>query len=343
MDIVTILRELQGRRRSVLVVLLVAIVAAIAVTHKLPGFQSRSHDVGIASAQILLDTPSSQIADVAPRGADSLGLRANLLASLMVAGAVEDEIARKAGLPASQLGSTTDATIDATPGAALDASPSSGSHPYLLTTHIMSDATDDPLPIIEVDTQAPTSAGAVRLAQASVDGLRGYLESTAAAESIPDAQRLQVTGLGVTQGATETRGPTVLVGGLVLVLVLVLGCAGILIGSVLRRRWRAAEHEQFEGERRLPPVQEPVALPYGHQTLALPYGEQPVAPPHGSHTPSPVGSRLVRREQRIELADSVPPRDPDMQPVGEPGDSEHRDMRRTGAASKLSRVSRFVR
>ena len=58
----------------------------------------------------------------------------------------------------SQLGSTTDATIDATPGAALDASPSSGSHPYLLTTHIMSDATDDPLPIIEVDTQAPTSA-----------------------------------------------------------------------------------------------------------------------------------------------------------------------------------------
>ena len=167
---------------------------------------------------------------------------------------------------------------------------------------------------------------------------------TAAAESIPDAQRLQVTGLGVTQGATETRVTMVLVGGLVLGVVLVLGCAGILIGSALRPRWRAAEHEQFEGERRLPPVQEPVCFARRpiKRSLCRTASNLWLRRTDLTHLRlSDRGSSVASSESSSPTA--YRPRDPDMQPVGEPGDSEHRDMRRTGAASKLSRVSRFVR
>jgi hypothetical protein len=254
MDIVTILRELRRRRRSVVAAGLVAVLAAVLVMYQVPGFKSRSHDVGVATTQILLDTPSSQVVAVAPKGSESLGMRANLLASLMVDGDVESEIAHRAGLQPNQLGGTTDAAMNNSPGSSLSTpAPSTRSRPYVLTTHILSDATNMPLPIIEVDVQAPTSDAAVRLAQAAVLGLKDYLTSTAAEERIPDVQRLDVEGLGVPQGATVTQGPTVVVGVLVAMFVFVLGCASILAGSTLRRRWRAAaEREALEAQSLLP-------------------------------------------------------------------------------------------
>lgn len=337
MDLVTILRQLMRRRRSVLVAFLVAVLAAVAVMYKLPALKSRSHDVGVASAQILLDTPSSQVVDVAPKGADTLGVRANLLAGLMVDGAVRDEIAHSAGLTPSQLASTTDSTTDATPGASLTAPQSGGSQQYLLTTHILSDATNDPLPIIEVDTQAPTAAGAVRLAQAAVAGLKAYLDSTAAGESIPDTQRLQITSLGVPQGTTETRGPTKTIGVLVLILVFVLGCGGILAGSALRRRWRAAaEQEQLEAEGSARPTDslplpdayalagggpkpldslvKPTDATGGHDPIAA--ARQPAeivsaAEEVGERRAPVIRSMLLRRRVTVEIADGASTGDPD--------------------------------
>lgn len=371
MDVVTILRELQHRRRSVLVALLVAVLAAVAITFKLPAFKSRAYNVGVASGQILLDTPSSQVVDIEPKGADTLGLRANLLASLMVDGAVEADIAHTAGLKPSQLGGTTDAVIDATPGSTLTAPPSSGSHPYLLTTHILSDATDDPLPIIEVDTQAPTAAGAVQLVESAVTGLRTYLNSTAAAESIPDAQRLQVTSLGVPQGATETQGPTKLISFLVLVFVFLLGCGGILAGSALRRRWdAAAERERLEAEGLLMP--EPIPSS-GGPTVPLPVSEvyrlgkgtpisdDPIVNSNGANgagspalKPKPAegvsagdalgerrpltraDTRLVLRRGQIEIADRTSTRVPDVHRDGESSENDHNGIPHTTGASKRS-------
>ena len=43
--------------------------------------------VGVATTRVLIDTPSSQVVDVSPKGSDTLGVRANLIASLMVDGA----------------------------------------------------------------------------------------------------------------------------------------------------------------------------------------------------------------------------------------------------------------
>src|SRR4051812_43174100 len=118
MDIVTILRDLWRRRLLVVGVYLVALLAGTAVVYKIsfpPKLESRKYDVGVATARILVDTPSSQVVEVAPKGSDSLGVRANLLASLMVDGNVKSAIAHRAGLDPSKLVGVSDAAEEPAP------------------------------------------------------------------------------------------------------------------------------------------------------------------------------------------------------------------------------------
>ena len=93
------------RRRT-----LVALVAVFAVgVGYLLAFEasfppkSRSYTVGQARARILVDTPDSQVVEVAPKGTETLGTRASLLANLMVEGEVKASIAARAGLPPKRL------------------------------------------------------------------------------------------------------------------------------------------------------------------------------------------------------------------------------------------------
>lgn len=251
MDTVTILRELWRRRLLVLGVGVLSLLAGAAVVVQLPSLKSRQHPVGVASTSILLDTPSSQVVDVAPKGSDSLGLRATLLASLMVDGVVKQQIAQVAGLNPSELAGVS---TSATGGPA--ASPASSST-AVLTTRVVTDETGQDLPIIQVQVQASNATSAARLANAAVVGLRDYLDSKAAVQRIPDAQRLQITGLGVPQAHTAQQGPGKFIALLVAILVFGLGCAGILGMSALIRGWRAAAAREAAGESDDEPSREP--------------------------------------------------------------------------------------
>src|ERR1700760_3279539 len=105
MDTVTILRELWSRRLLVLGVAALALVAGMLVLYQI-SFppKPRNYHVGVATTNILVDTPKSAVIDVSPvRGSDSLGPRANLLASLMAGGVVKQEIAQSAGLNPNDL------------------------------------------------------------------------------------------------------------------------------------------------------------------------------------------------------------------------------------------------
>ena len=108
MDTVTILRDLWRLRRAVVIVALLALITGTAVLYKIsfpPELEGRRYEVGVATARILVDTPSSQVVEVAPKGSDSLGVRANLLASLMVDGVVKSAIAQSRG-PARPMSSS---------------------------------------------------------------------------------------------------------------------------------------------------------------------------------------------------------------------------------------------
>ncbi|HWI74482.1 MAG TPA: hypothetical protein VNT55_21155, partial [Baekduia sp.] len=91
----------------------VSVLAGFLVVYKpsLP-LESRKYDVGIATARILVDTPESQVVDVSPKGSDTLGIRANLLANLMVDGVVKAAIAKRAGLNPNQFYGVAESATD---------------------------------------------------------------------------------------------------------------------------------------------------------------------------------------------------------------------------------------
>jgi hypothetical protein len=239
MDIVTILRQLWFRRRLVGVTALVAVLVGLMVAYRpsLPP-ESRSYKVAIAAAQILVDTPDSQVVDVAPTGAETLGARARLLANLMADGELKAAIARRAGLQPRRLLAVAEGAIDpqtVTPKASRDP------NAHLLTTTVRTNPKGEDLPIVALEAQAPDTRGAMKLAHATVTGLRDYLDSKAAVEQVSDARRLRVSGLGSPQVREAVRGPNHLLALVAAVFVFLGGCGIILLASRLAREWREAE------------------------------------------------------------------------------------------------------
>lgn len=238
MDTVTIFRDLWRLRRVVVIVAGLALITGTAVLYKVsfpPNLEARRYQVGVATARILVDTPSSQVVEVAPKGSDSLGVRANLLASLMVDGDVKGAIARRAGLPPKELVGVSEAASESAP-----VSKPPSRHDFVLTTRVLTNNGGDQLPIIEIEAQAPDRVSAARLGVAAVAGLRDYLDSTAARQRVPDADRLQVTGLGEPQAEIEVRGPGGALAIAVMFLVLASGCGLLLLALAVARMWRAA-------------------------------------------------------------------------------------------------------
>jgi hypothetical protein len=238
MDTVTVLRDLWRHRILVAGVAVLAMLVGVAVLYKVPTLESRGYQVGVATARILVDTPSSQVVEIAPKGSESLGVRANLLASLMVDGEVKTAIAEEAGLKPDQLVGISTSAGDLPVAAPQDRRAS------VLTTRVVTDNDGAQLPIIEVEAQAVDAAAAAKLASAAVEGLRDYLDSKAATQRVPDAQRLQVSGLGVPQAETALRGPRAVFALFAAILVFGIGAACILGFFAVVRAWRTASAQQ---------------------------------------------------------------------------------------------------
>jgi hypothetical protein len=259
MDTVKKLQDLWGLRRYVAGVCVLALLAGMLVTYHM-SFppKSRSYDVGVATAQVLVDTPRSQVVGassaVTPQGGQALGrlgTQANLLADLMVVGTIKADIAQRAGLTPNRLiGISAAVTVPSASGSALgpsSVSVPSGPKVFALTTQILTDnGGTTTLPIIEIDAYAPDRDQAVRLASAAVTGLQAFVSSKAADQRIPNADRLSIVSLGVSQATSQTRGPSPLIGIVVALGVLLLGCVSILwILAVIRRWRRASERERL--------------------------------------------------------------------------------------------------
>jgi hypothetical protein len=241
MQTVTILRELWRLRLLVALAALVAVAVAINVAYEVSPskLESRKYSVGVATARILVDTPDSQVVEVAPEGSDATGVRANLLANLMVEGEIKAVIAERAGLKPDELEGVSKTT----------AVPSAGATPpdprgYVLTTDVLSSADGERLPIIEIAAQAPDAEKAAKLADAAITGLRGHLDSKAAVEQVSDAQRLRLSPLGAPQARNVVRGPSLVMAIGAALFIFLAFCAGILAFFALVRAWRAAENEE---------------------------------------------------------------------------------------------------
>jgi capsular polysaccharide biosynthesis protein len=235
LEFVTILRELWRRRLLVVLVGVLSLAIGFVLVYgpSLPP-KRRSYEVGVATARILVDTPQSQVVEVAPEGSDMLGSRASVLANLMVYGELHALIEKRAGLKPNQLIAGSDATGGAAATAPLDR------NSRALTTGVVVNSDLAQLPLIKVETQAPTPKEAAKLADAAVEGLIAYVESKSSSQNVTADRRLRVTGLGPAQASEAARGTGRMIGLLAAVFVFGLGCTIIVAVSTVIRAWRAA-------------------------------------------------------------------------------------------------------
>jgi hypothetical protein len=264
MQVVTILRHLWRLRLFVFVIGLLAIGVFYLVTFRLGTLESRKYEVGVATVRILVDTPNSQVVDIAPKGSDTLGVRAGLLASLMVEGVVKDSIADRVGVNPSEIWSIGEAAPDPVTG------PPSNPRGYALTTRVVANQAGAQLPIIEIEAQGKDVQQAVRLAHAAVTGLTDFLDSKAASENIVAGRRIRVSPLGSAQAQNVVRGPRLSLSLMATVMAFVFGCAGLLALSTLVSLWRSTGAE---------PPADGGSADGGPRELARPLAPAPPAPP----------------------------------------------------------------
>jgi hypothetical protein len=245
------LRELWDLKRGLAISAALALLLALSSVYRLsllpPSFTPRALEIGAASTQLLIDTPSSKIVDLHATYVDfaSLTARADLLGNVMASLPVKRYIARNLGVSPSQIQATAPITANV-PRALIE--PGSGqsatdivASPDRYKLQIQADPT---VPILRIYTQAPTRDKAVALATSSVRGLRDYLEALADRESIPAKHRVSLQEFGVAHGGVVNSGIAVQIAVLTFVVVFGLSCCAVLFFARVRRGWRLSSAVQ---------------------------------------------------------------------------------------------------
>ncbi len=242
-----VLHKLSRRRGAVIFSAVVALVVTVSAIYRIhlspPGIASRDFQIGAASAQVLIDTPRSSILDtgtvVGPVSLDPLTIHSTLIGDVMATYAVRAYIARIMGLPTDRIEVSAPITANV-PRTTIE--PGSGhTATDLLTSpaHYKLEVQTDPtVPLLYLYTQAPSKSAAVRLANASVQGLRNYLSDLARRQHVSPAHQVTITQLGSVDGGVVNQGVAIEIGILVFVTTFGISCAILLFVARVREGWR---------------------------------------------------------------------------------------------------------
>jgi capsular polysaccharide biosynthesis protein len=228
-----IIRILWARRLATAVVLVLALAAAGALK-----LSSHSVPTGAATIQILVDSPSSELANLSQDPAPLIS-RAAVFAQVMTSDAVLREIAKAANLPAQQLTaqgpySGSGQVLNAiTPAEARSSQLVAEKAPYRLTFLAQQDQ-----PVITVSVQGPNALAAARVADAVYTGVQAYVTTAQQAGATPAQHRVTLRALGPAQAATVNNGSRATLMVAAFFGVLMLGLLGIVGVESMRRRNR---------------------------------------------------------------------------------------------------------
>jgi hypothetical protein len=254
-------RKLRRRRLAVVVGVLIGLAIGVRTGYNIdagmpPKVESRQYPAGIATAEVLVDSPTSLAVDVggvsteiAGQATDIVGVwtRAHLLAGLLASSPLKDRIARDAGIAPKQL-VVIAPTGDRPSGE--DGQAVSGLNVDLRKTAVIDIVVHNTMPIMSMTAQARDEALARRLADAAVGELRGHLASVANDATVPEARRLGVAPLGETSSATIVKGPRRMLALVAFLFFAGVWCTAIAVGPRLARTWR----ETARLEAAAPPV-----------------------------------------------------------------------------------------
>lgn len=252
------LHELWRLRVAVLVCLSLATVTAISLSYRIsllpPGLEPRSLQIAAASTEVLVDTPRSTLTDLRQTlfEIESMTNRSVLLGNVMASQPVLAYIARRAGVSPDAIRAQTPRTPNsprplATPGSERKTSD------LLRSTnqYRLSIEADPSVPILKVYAQAPTARAAEELANASVDGLRDYLQQEARTQGLAVDDQVRLQQLGRASGSVINEGARLQASFLAFLAVFGLSAAAAIFMARVRRGWReAARAEAAARERR---------------------------------------------------------------------------------------------
>jgi capsular polysaccharide biosynthesis protein len=243
MELAEIFKAIRARKLLALTVVAVAIAAAAAIK-----VTSHSVDTGAATAQVIVDSPQSVLADL-QQDPTPLATRASVFAQVMASSVVLDSIAHATGIPASEItaqgpfsGSGLALNV-VTPSEARGVQLSAQGVPYRLTF-----VAQTTLPIITISAQAPTPAAAARLANAVSVGTNQFVQSLQQQTQTKGSKRVTIRELGPAQASTVNSSSALVMMAAATVAILVLGLVAILLLEARARRARRIRIEQEFGD-----------------------------------------------------------------------------------------------
>jgi hypothetical protein len=200
-ELISILQTLWRRKYWVTFAVAVAASAGLATAYHVslnpPSLKSKSFEVGAASTVVLFDTPQSALV-VLSKEIRPLASRAQIFATFMRSPALTAGIARRAGIDPSRLTSEGPYLGPGDPNREVGAEKRATQLVAERGTYRLrfdSGQRDSPLPVVTIYAQAPSAAGAERLANAAAQALRAYVKRSAARTGAPEAVRLVVQQL----------------------------------------------------------------------------------------------------------------------------------------------------
>lgn len=235
---------------KLLIAALIGVLAAASTSYKigLDGIHARHQAIAAAGLHILVADPSLRYAS--PRATEGdivvLAKRAQLYSEMLASQEVLDRTAQRLGIPAGQLGATSRLT-SGVPNAMTE--PGLEHHageliayraPYRL--EIQPDPT---LPVINLYAFAPTPAGAVALADASVASLRDELDVWRDGHVVPTKRSLVLRVLGEPRGAVINGKAKIMLWLLAFLVAFSVALTVLLAAPAVARGWRAARDEEL--------------------------------------------------------------------------------------------------
>jgi hypothetical protein len=252
MGFALVLRRLLARWPLLVVGVLVAAIAATLSVYRLDGLKLKARGLkhSSASTQVLIDSPTSSLGDLGG-SFESLDARAAVFANFMTTPAVLELIGAQVGISGDQiyaegpLNPNLAKVVQEPTALQRNVQITGETDPYRLSF-----SSQQGLPTVGIDAQAPTTSEAVALANAAAIGLREYVSSLQRIDKVPRGARVTIRQLGSASGAVDDAGIGKALAAIVFVLVFVLWCGLMLVAARFREQWRAsAELYGKRGER----------------------------------------------------------------------------------------------
>jgi len=252
-----LLREFWRLRTGVAISFALALAAAVVSTNHVsllpPSLHSRAAEMAAASTQVLVDTPRSKVTNNLATTSDfaSLTTRADLLGNIMASEPVRGYIAARAGITSQQIQAVAPITADVPRALVEPGSEKRASDLLRSMDQYRLDIEADPsVPIVNVYTQAPSTAKAERLANAAVAGLQTYLTDMSTLQGVQASSRIRIVQLGTARGGVLNKGANLQIALLAFIVVFSICCGLTLLISRVHRGWHFvadAEERQASG------------------------------------------------------------------------------------------------